>query len=131
MSIEIYRVENSEGQGMYCGSSQAIQARGLNTQPNAVHPHPSQDSSIKEWYYSHHQREEHFFGFASLSQLRMWVHNQELRNKLSEQGFVINVYIPSFTSPYIVTDFVIGDTQAIFNKSLFTIINTININSLT
>lgn len=121
-SIQIYRVENNCGRGMYQGSD--IIRDYVNKEK---HPSPWDDSSTSRWWDTNYDNKHNLhFGFTSIAQLKMWLHQADRRQLLEDEGFTINVYTLT-NNEATKNDYILGDTQAIFNKKFFTHTETLKL----
>lgn len=106
-----YRVVNADGVGLYASGHHV--AGELHDMYR--HPTPSDDYKLRDFYYEHISNGLYFrnspyvFGFASMEQLRHWIHSEELLMSLAESGFRIRIYQTD--------DYCIGDTQMVFRGS--------------
>lgn len=117
--IRIYRVENVDGKGMYCGTEAGVQMNG----DSSRHPLPREDAKIGcEWRERlSGEIDEQIFGFASLEQLRFWIYKTKWRKSLKSEGFRVSVYeVP-------VEHALVGDTQAIFVRPEATLVDHLDI----
>jgi len=86
----VFRVENSEGVGMYC--------LDVYIEAYQSHPCPSRDG-LKD-YFGYHlsfkqiekNRKEYFFGFKSIDQLYSWLYLADENLRLREDGAMISWY---------------------------------------
>lgn len=56
------------------------------------HPGPSSDAALGYEQLSFSERERYYFGFASLAQMRQWVHLPKWRRALTEEGLQLVKY---------------------------------------
>lgn len=128
---KVYRVEDKDGKGMYCGR---VSLWGMHDPVR--HPTPMDDSRLMRSF----QRDtggigdartefdkflfDEFgrvrFGFSSLDQLRRWIYDDEWKDTLYVYGFKLNVYECDRVW--------VGDTQAVFDTHCgHSIVKTINL----
>jgi len=101
----VYRVEDKiTGRGMYrCG----LRCAG-NMQHDMRHPDANQDAELRAYWQStdYVEREEIYFAFATVAQLKAWIYKDSWRKEIAKEGLVVSVYSARFIR--------IGATQAVF-----------------
>lgn len=108
-----FRVAHHDGTGMY--------AMFRNDLTNIVegevltkHPPPWADDKLCSAWDALYNDEianeyrQYYFGFSSMEQLRRWLFNSELNQKMHEAGLRIHIYQTD--------DYHMGDTQMVFRK---------------
>jgi hypothetical protein len=115
----VYRVECPNSRlGMYFARDNNRLSVASEEMCTDRHPGPWSDGRLKDELKSKQMKGEtylfddnHKFGFASKKQMRDWVHKDEWKAKLAEQGLIVAKYlIPK-------EKVAIGRTQAIFDPS--------------
>lgn len=102
--MRVYRVQNEDGIGLYQVSGYANEKL---SDLRGRHPLPGDDSKLMN-ELGDECIEGKLFAFASLEQLKFWIHSYEAREAIHEEG--CRIYV-------IETDEVwVGDTQCVFNK---------------
>lgn len=122
---KFYRIEDERGYGMYRsgvapGCVQDMQPFCMDTEQDR-HPTPRNDErlwdQVKDRGLSDNcffcqlnsKAEKYFFGFSSKKQLRAWIYKRKWRVELAKSELLLVIYE--------VTDFIIGDTQAMFVRA--------------
>ena len=102
--MRVYRVQNESGCGLYQVSAYANDRL---SDLKGRHPMPYNDSKLME-ELGNERYVGKLFAFASLEQLKFWIHSYEAREAIHEEG--CRIYV-------IETDEVwVGDTQCVFSK---------------
>ena len=102
--MRVYRVQNESGCGLYKVSDYA---NARLSDLKGRHPMPYADSKLME-ELGNERYAGKLFAFASIEQLKFWIHSSEDRVAIHEDG--CRIYV-------IETDEVwVGDTQCVFNK---------------
>lgn len=120
----IYRVENKQGGGMYRGGHPVTdQMSGAATDDSGRcrHPMPHNDQGLFAFYDDGFMPEKHQFAFGSIQQLKFWIYRREWREELEADGFTIKM---------ICADAIVGDTQAIFDKTTRQDVETLQFSDL-
>ena len=118
--MKIYRIENSEGRGVFCHSNRIAtliqrmvieEVSPLGKKYTCVHPVPSMDSRLQyQMKVKDHCMYYMVFGFSSINQLKMWFSSDKVKQFIHDQGFQVSVYdIP----PKLYSK---GDTQVVFYR---------------
>ena len=109
----VYRIENDEGDGMYCCADIDLSF----TEVMANYPDPDPDRRIMQsefyelygieygdvhilpeadfpgfWEKNGTQFWDYYFGFPSTDALKLWIYREEWRKALHDNGFFIAVY---------------------------------------
>ena len=110
MLTTIYRIEGSDGRGLYSSTKLRKTVNLLNLYDDYRHPSPRDESGeLGETYRAQRFRSSHLFGFDSLDQLNRWVNKNE-RWALSNAGAKLAKY-------QVEDDRVLrGSRQVAFNK---------------
>ena len=88
--IDIWRVENSEGDGPYKGGSHV--AKLLEEIPTAQAPLPMQDNKLLGIFGRAVTYPGYSFGFSSLESYNAWFSNPKHQNALKESGYFLAQY---------------------------------------
>lgn len=111
----VYRVQNEDGTGLYHASEYA---KYLLSDLQGRHPLPYNDSKLIE-ELGNEDYSGKLFAFASMEQLKFWIHSREAREAIHAEG--CQVYV-------IETDEVwVGDTQCVFNKFSGIVVDVISL----
>lgn len=113
----VFRIEDKNGNGIY-RTEHAHMLYELDDQCfGQAHPHPNRDDKL----YHHWDNlvlfgdyRNYYFGFSTMEQLRRWMFDKAVNQKLHDAGIVISIYQTE--------DYYIGDTQMMFRRSTATLI---------
>lgn len=104
----IYRVEQENGRGMYVDNKDDTYSSEMTEAMR--HPIPSEDAALRDaWNALSLSQFKYCFGFSSLEQLKSWIYRSDWRAAINADGFKV--------AAYETTDFLVGDTQAVFRKA--------------
>ena len=105
----VYRVEiPGTTTGLYCNSKVWDVKDAMQT---TRHPAPDEDAALCNVWADLEQtgkQRYYYFSFATLAQLKSWIHRKDWREILDRMKFRVSVYET--------VDYYIGDTQAVFRK---------------
>lgn len=111
----VYRVQTADGEGLYSASQYANDKL---SDLNGRHPLPYNDSKLMA-ALGDEVCAGKLFAFASLEQLKFWIHSDEDREAIHYEG--CSIYA-------IETDEVwVGDTQCVFNKRSGNVVGVISL----
>lgn len=111
----VYRVENEEGNGMYCCGDDSLNNckhysdRDNSKRSSVVRPAPTDKMKSFKWIY----------GFESIEDVYRWLCHEQWLIYLNERGF--------FISEYEVKEVYIVKRQLVFNPNYMILLNKISI----
>jgi hypothetical protein len=122
----LYRIEDSEGHGMYSGANGHIAIERMPGTRPLAHPLPRSDRTLYDLLWSSLgvlDVDGLHFAFGSLDQLRLWVYQEGWLLDLHEAGYHLVVLETPRAA--------IGDTQAVFYRDEAVTVETLELTELT